>query len=99
MVNINRLERDGLRQAKLCPGNTLMNENIDVLTEICNRILRTGEWPTPLTHSLIIILPKRGNLSSARSISLMSHSSKIMLKVIFNRLKPQAEEIIAEGKA
>ena len=27
---------------------------IDVLTEICNRIWRTGEWPTPWTQSLII---------------------------------------------
>ena len=26
----------------------------DVLTEICNTIWRTGEWPTPLTQSLII---------------------------------------------
>ena len=27
---------------------------IDVLTEICNRIWRTGEWPTPWTQSMII---------------------------------------------
>ena len=72
---------------------------IDVLTEICNRIWRTGEWPIPWTQSLIIILPKKGNLQlcqNYRTISLISHSSKIMLKVILNRLKPQAEEIIAE---
>ena len=35
---------------------------IDVLTEICNRIWRTGEWPTPWTRSLIITLPKKDNL-------------------------------------
>ena len=72
---------------------------IDVLTEICNRIWRTGEWPTPWTQSLIITLPKKGNLQlcqNYRTISLISHSSKVMLKVILNRLKPQAEEIIAE---
>ena len=34
-----------------------------------------------------------------RTISLISHSSKVMLKVILNRLKPQAEEIIAEEQA
>ena len=34
-----------------------------------------------------------------RTISLISHSSKVMLKVIFNRLKPQAEEIIAVEQA
>ena len=72
---------------------------IDVLTEICNRIWRTGDWPTPWTQSLIITLPKKGNLQLFqiyRTISLISHSSKVMLKVILNRLKPQAEEIIAE---
>ena len=31
---------------------------IDVLTEICNRIWRTGEWPTPWTQSLITTLAK-----------------------------------------
>ena len=70
---------------------------IDVLTEICNRIWRTGEWPTPWTQS-----PKKGNLQlcqNYRNISLISHSNKAMLKVILNRLKPQAEEIIAEEQA
>ena len=33
---------------------------IDALTEICNRIWRTGEWPTPWTQSLIITFPKKG---------------------------------------
>ena len=63
---------------------------IDVLTEICNRIWRTGEWPTPWTQSLIITLPKKGNLQlcqNYRTISLISHSSKVMLKIILNRLK------------
>ena len=44
-------------------------------------------------------LSKRATCSSARTISLISHSSKVMLKVILNRLKPQAEEIIAEEQA
>ena len=75
---------------------------IDVLTAICNRIWGTGEWPTPWTQSLIITHPKKGNLQlcqNYRTISLISHLSKVMLKVILNRLKPQAEEIIAEEQA
>ena len=68
---------------------------IDVLTEICNRIWRTGEWPTPWTQSLIITLPKKGNLQlcqNYRTVSLISHSSKVMLKVILNRLKPKLKK-------
>ena len=75
---------------------------IDVLIEICNRIWRTREWPTPWIQSLITTLPKKGNLllcQNYRTISLISHSSKVMLKVTLNRLKPQADEIIAEEHA
>ena len=35
---------------------------IDILTAICNKIWRTGEWPTTWTQSLVITLPKKGNL-------------------------------------
>jgi hypothetical protein len=66
---------------------------ISALTIICNKIWQTGEWPTPWTQSLIITLPKKGNLQQCqnyRTISLISHPSKVMLKILLNRLKPQA---------
>ena len=43
--------------------------------------------------------PKKGNLQMCqnyRTISLINHPSKVMLKILLNRLKPHAEEIIAE---
>ena len=45
---------------------------------------------------------KKGNLQqyqNYRTISLISHSSKVMLKIILNRLKPQAEKTITEEQA
>ena len=72
---------------------------IDMLLIICNKIWQTGEWPTPWTQSLIITLPKKGNLQlcqNYRTISLISHPSKVMLRILLNRLKSQAEEIIKE---
>ena len=72
---------------------------IDILTSICNKFWKTGEWPTTWIQSLVIILPKKGNLQlcqNYRTISLISHLSKVMLKIILNRLEPKAEEIIAE---
>ncbi len=72
---------------------------IDALTIICNKIWQSGEWPIPWTQSLVITLPKKGNLQECenyRTISLISHPSKVLLKIILNRLKPQAEQIIAE---
>ena len=75
---------------------------IDVLLNICNKIWQTGEWSTPWTQSLVITLPKKGNLlqcQNYRTISLISHASKVMLKILLNRLTPQAETIIAEEQA
>ena len=75
---------------------------ISALTTTCNKIWQTGELPTPWTQTLVITLPKKGNLQQCqnyRTISLISHQSKVMLKVIPNRLKPQAEKIIAEEQA
>ena len=67
---------------------------IDMLLIICNKIWQTGEW-----QSLIITVPKKGNLQlcqNYRTISLISHPSKVILRILLNRLKPQAEEIIKE---
>ena len=72
---------------------------ISTLTIICNKICETGEWPTLWTKSMIITIPMKRNLqicNNYRTISLMSHPSKVILKVLLNRLKPLAEEIIAE---
>ena len=72
------------------------------LTTICNKIWQTGEWPTPWTQSLVITLSKKGNLQQCqnyRTMSLISHPSEVMLKITLNKLKPQAEKIIAEEQA
>ena len=75
---------------------------IDALLNICNKIWHTGEWPTSWTQSLVITLLMKGNLQqyqNYRTISLISHASKVMLKILLNRLTPQAETIIAEEQA
>ena len=74
---------------------------IITLTTLCNKIWQTGKWPTPWTQSLVITLPKKGNLQqfqNYRTISL-SHPSKVMLKITLNRLTPQVEKIFAEEQA
>ena len=45
---------------------------------------------------------QEGNLQQCQNyqtVSLISHPSKVLLKIVLNRLKPQAEEIIAEERA
>ena len=76
----------------------------DMLLIICIKIWQTRERPTPWIQFLITTLPNKGNLQlcqNYRTISLISHPSKVMLRVriLLNRLKPQAEEIIKEEQA
>ena len=75
---------------------------ITALTTTCCKIWQTGEGPTPWTQSVVITLPKKGNLQQCqnyRTVSLISHPSKVMLKIILNTLEPQAEKIIAKEEA
>ena len=40
---------------------------VTALTTICNKIWQTGEWPIPCTQSLVITLPKKGNLQQCQN--------------------------------
>ena len=54
------------------------------------------------TQILVITLPKKGKFQlcqNYKTISLIRHPSKVAMKIIFNRLQPQAEEITAEDQA
>ena len=51
---------------------------------------------------LVITFPKKGNLQQCqnyRTIGFIRPSSKVTLKIILNRLKPQGEKIITEEQA
>ena len=75
---------------------------IIALKAVYNNIWLTEEQPTPWTQFFVITLPKKGNLQQCqnyRTISLINHKSKVMLKIVLNRLKPHAEKIIDEEQA
>ena len=68
---------------------------IDILTSVCNKSLKIGEWPTTWIQSSVITLPKKGNLQlcqNYRTIRLISHPRKVMLKIVLNRFQLQAED-------
>ena len=77
----------------------------DIITKICQKVWSTNQWPDLWSTSLIISIPKKGDLkkcSNYRTIGLkiiISHTSKILLRIILNRLIPQAEDILAEEQA
>ena len=98
-----RLQYNHSRKGSQLESTTYQqNWSKQVERTICNKIRQTGEWPTPWTQSLVITLPKKGNLQlcqNYRTISLISHPCKVMLKIMLNRLKPQPKKIIAEEQA
>ena len=61
------------------------------------KIWRTCSWPIAWKRSVYIPLPKKGDLklcSNYRTIALISHASKILLKIIQKRLERKLEEEI-----
>ena len=56
-----------------------------VLHPICQQIWKTQQWPQDWKSSLFIPIPKKGNpqeCSNYRTIGLLSHTSKVMLKIL-----------------
>ena len=57
---------------------------VDAYHILCNRILETGQWPDQWTESILIPIPKKKaskKCSEHRTISLISHPSKILLSI------------------
>ena len=64
-------------------------EAIKVLTAICQQIWIKRIWPKQWKESIYVPIPKKGYpriCSNNRTIALISHASKVMLKVIQHRL-------------
>ena len=85
------------------PGEIIINAGTkllnDMITELCQKIWDTKEWPYLWTQSLIIPIPKKGNLKKCknyRTVSMISYESKILLRKLLNRLNLLLENILAE---
>ena len=77
-------------------------EIVNAFTILCQKIIDQKEWPQEWVQSIVIPLPKKGNLKQCknyRTISLISHPSKVLLKILQNRIKSKTEEILAEEQA
>ena len=59
---------------------------MEVLHSICQQIWVTQQWPQDWKRSVFIPIPKKGN-AKYRTIALISHASKVMLKILQARLQ------------
>ena len=63
----------------------LKDDAVKVLHSICQHIWKTQQWPQDWKRSVFIPITKKGSAkecSNYRTIALISHSSKVMLKIL-----------------
>ena len=68
----------------------LKDDVVKVLHSICQQIWKTQQWPQDQKGSVFIPIPKKGNAkecSKYHTIALISHSSKVVLKILQARLQ------------
>ena len=68
-------------------------------SKISSRRHHKAQQPCLSSNVAVMRAHHGGRSDEERSISLISHASKVMLKILLNRLTPQAEMIIAEEEA
>ena len=68
----------------------LKDDAVKVLLSICQQIWKTQQWPKDWKRSVFTIVPKKGNAkecSNYHTIALISHTSKVILKILQARLQ------------
>ena len=68
----------------------LRDDAVKVLHLICQQIWKTQQWPQNWKRSVFIPIPKNGNAkeySDYCTVALMSHTSKVILKILQARLQ------------
>ena len=68
----------------------LKDDAVKVLHSRCQQIWKTQQWPQDWKRSVFIPIPKKSNAkecSNYCTIALISHASKVMLKILQARLQ------------
>ena len=68
----------------------LKDDMVKVLHLICQHIWKTQQWPQDWKRSIFMLIPKNSNAKeclSYHTIVLISHASKVMLKILQARLQ------------
>ena len=80
----------------------LKADAMKVLHSICQQIWKTQQWPQDWKRSVFIPIPKKGNAkewSNYCTTALISHTSKVMLKILQARLQQYVNREIPDVQA
>ena len=80
----------------------IQNDAVKVLRAICQQIWKTQQQPQDQKKSVFILIPKKGNAkqcSDYHTIALISHASKVMLKILQARLQQYVNQETSDVQA
>ena len=80
----------------------LKDDAVKVLHWICQQIWKTQQWPQDWQRSVFIPIPKKGTVkecSNYLTIALISHASKVMLKILQARLQQYVNHELPDVQA
>ena len=80
----------------------LKDDAVKVLHSICQQIWKTQQWPQDWKRSVFIPIPKKGNpkeCSNYLTTALISHASKVMLKILQARLQQHVNHELPDVQA
>ena len=80
----------------------LKDDAVKVLHSICQQIWKTQQWPQDWKRSVFIPIPKKDNAkecSNYHTIALISHASKVMLKILHARLQQYINQELPDIQA
>ena len=80
----------------------LKDDAVKVLHSICQQIWKTQQWPQDWERSVFIPILKKGNAnecSNYRTIALISHASRVMLKTLQARLQQYVNHELPDVQA
>ena len=72
-----------------------LGEEKKEILSLCNKIYNEGEWPEEFMNTVLLPIPKKSNAKKCkefRTISLISHTAKILLRILNRRLRSKMEE-------
>ena len=69
---------------------------------LCQQIWKTQQWPQDWKRSILIPIPKKGSTKECanhQTIALISHASKVMLKILHARLQYYTNQELPDAQA
>ena len=81
---------------------SVKDDAVKVLHSVCQHIWKTQQWPQDWKRSVFIPIPKKGNAkecSNYRTIAIISHTSRVMLKILQASLQQYVNQELPDVQA